>query len=92
MSTLRAAVAAAAFAAAFGAQAQTAVTLYGIRPTSIPAALDIRNGDQLRAINGVPIEDERQLFQIYRRLDELTHIELTGFRNGKHLHRTLILR
>ena len=30
MSTLRAAVAAAAFAAAFGAQAQTAVTLYGI--------------------------------------------------------------
>lgn len=68
------------------------IELLASQPSSIPAALALQDRDQLRAINGATIEDEAQLMDIYRHLDELGAIELTGLRGGRLLRRTLYLR
>lgn len=68
------------------------IAVMGIQPYSIAAALGVRNGDQVRSINGATIEDERQLMEVYRNLDELTSLELVGLRGHRLLRRTLYLR
>ncbi|HEU4729126.1 MAG TPA: hypothetical protein VFT22_14575 [Kofleriaceae bacterium] len=66
--------------------------LSGVAPTSIPAALGLRSGDALTAIDGEPIKNMQQLLDLYARLDQLSAVELSGTRAGKPLVRTLRLR
>ncbi|HET7500896.1 MAG TPA: hypothetical protein VFK02_07840 [Kofleriaceae bacterium] len=66
--------------------------LFGVTPASIPAALGLRSGDALTAIDGEPIKNMQQLLDLYARLDQLSAVELSGTRAGKPLVRTLRLR
>jgi len=68
------------------------VRLYGVTAGSIPAALGLRNGDTLEAIDGAPLKDVNQLLDLYARLDQLSAVELSGTRAGQPLARTLRLR
>jgi len=68
------------------------VRIYGVTPASIPAALGLRNGDTLEAIDGAPLKDVNQLLELYAKLDQLSAVELSGTRAGKPLVRTLRLR
>ena len=68
------------------------VRIYGVTPTSIPAAFGLRNGDTLEAIDGAPLKDINQLLDLYARLDQLSAVELSGTRAGQPLARTLRLR
>ena len=68
------------------------VRIYGVTAASIPAALGLRNGDTLEAIDGAPLKDVNQLLELYAKLDQLSAVELSGARAGKPLARTLRLR
>jgi len=68
------------------------VRIYGVTAASIPAALGLKNGDSLEAIDGAPLKDINQLLDLYARLDQLSAVELSGTRGGKPLARTLRLR
>jgi hypothetical protein len=68
------------------------IKLYGVTEGSVAAALGLKSGDALTAIDGAPIKSLPQLFDIYTRLDQLTSVELTGTRRGQPLIRTLRLR
>jgi hypothetical protein len=70
----------------------SALRLSGVTPASIPAALGLRNGDTLSAINGAPIRGLQQLLDLYAGLDQLTSVEISGARAGVPLVRTLRLR
>lgn len=70
----------------------TGVRLLGVSETSIPAALGLRSGDLLTAVNGAPIQSLQQLFDLYAGIDQLTSVEVSGTRAGKPLVRTLRLR
>ncbi len=68
------------------------VRIYGVTAASIPAALGLKNGDTLEAIDGAPLKDVNQLLELYAKLDQLSAVELSGTRAGKPLVRTLRLR
>jgi len=68
------------------------VRIYGVTAASIPAALGLKNGDTLEAIDGAPLKDVNQLLELYAKLDQLSAVELSGTRAGKPLARTLRLR
>ena len=67
------------------------VRIYGVTAASIPAALGLRSGDTLEAIDGAPLKDVNQLLELYAKLDQLSAVELSGTRAGKPLARTLRL-
>lgn len=58
---------------------------YAIRPTSIAAAIGLKSGDLLSAIDGDPIKNLNQVLDLYSKLDKLSGIELQGTRGGKPL-------
>jgi hypothetical protein len=58
---------------------------FGVRPTSSAAAIGIRSGDTLSAIDGAPIKTAQQLLDLYGKLDRLAGLELQGTRGGKPL-------
>ena len=64
--------------------------LFGVRAGSITAALGLKNGDVLQAVNGARIESANTLLTMYAQLDTLNNVELAGTRAGKPL--TLMLR
>ena len=68
------------------------VRIYGVTAASVPAALGLRNGDSLEAIDGAPLKDVNQLLELYAKLDQLSAVELSGTRAGQPLARTLRLR
>jgi membrane-associated protease RseP (regulator of RpoE activity) len=68
------------------------VRFAGVRPTSVAAAIGIKSGDLLAAIDGKPIKTQQQLLDLYSDLDKLTSIELQGTRGGKPLAITLKFR
>jgi hypothetical protein len=68
------------------------VRLFGVAAGSIPAAIGLRTGDTLTAINGAPIKRLQQLLDLYAGLDQLTAVEVSGTRAGQPLVRTLRLR
>lgn len=68
------------------------VRLLGITPCTLAAELGLKSGDMLAAIDGAPLRNAQQLFDLYARLDELSVVELSGTRAGKPLIRTLRLR
>jgi S1-C subfamily serine protease len=58
---------------------------YGVKPTSIAAAIGIKSGDVLTAIDGEEIKTAQQLLDLYSKLDKLNGVELQGTRAGKPL-------
>ena len=67
------------------------VRLFAVKPGSVPAALGLKNGDTLSAIDGAPLVNLNQLLELYSKLDQLGAVELSGTRAGKPLVRTLRL-
>lgn len=59
--------------------------LRGVRPTSSAAAIGLRSGDMLSAIDGNQIKTMEQMLDLYGKLDKLDGIELQGTRAGKPL-------
>lgn len=49
------------------------------------AAVDLRPGDIVRAINGRPIQQPNQLFEVWTQLRKADEIVVTGSRGGKPL-------
>lgn len=68
------------------------VRVLGARAGSVPAAIGLRSGDTLSAIDGTPIRTAQQLLDLYAKLDQLSTVELQGTRAGKPLAITLQLR
>jgi len=56
--------------------------LYAIRPSSLWAALGFRNGDTLRAINGVELTDVNKALDAYTTLRDATRFEIDLLRRG----------
>jgi hypothetical protein len=68
------------------------VRLLGVTPCTIAAAVGFANRDTLTAIDGAPLKNLQQLYDLYARLDQVSAVELSGTRAGKPLVRTLRLR
>jgi hypothetical protein len=68
------------------------IRLLGVRPCTIATALGLLSGDLLSAIDGAPLRNAQQLFDLYAKLDQVSVVELSGTRGGKPLVRTLRLR
>ncbi|MDX2094019.1 MAG: hypothetical protein SFX73_39680 [Kofleriaceae bacterium] len=68
------------------------VRLVGVKETSAPAAIGLKSGDLLDAIDGEPIKTAQQMLDLYAKLDQLPRVTLQGKRGGKPLAITLTLR
>jgi hypothetical protein len=68
------------------------VRLVGVKETSAPAAIGLKSGDLLDAIDGEPIKTAQQMLDLYAKLDQLPRVTLQGKRGGKPLAVTLNLR
>ena len=66
--------------------------VFGVRDGQLAAALGLRNGDVLQAVNNTKIENANTLLELYAQLATLTSVELAGTRAGKPLVLTLRLR
>ena len=65
--------------------------IYGVRDGSLPAALGLKTGDTLQAVNNSKIESANTLLNLYAQLDTLNNVVLDGTRAGKPLTLTLRL-
>jgi len=63
-----------------------------IKSTSVAAAVGLKSGDVLSAIDGDPIKTANQLLDLYGKLDKLDGLELQGTRAGKPLSISLRFR
>lgn len=68
------------------------IRLVGVTPCTIAGAVGLASRDLLTAIDGAPLKNLQQLFDLYARLDQLNVVELSGTRAGRPLVRTLRLR
>jgi hypothetical protein len=68
------------------------IRLLGVTPCTIAGAVGLASRDLLNAIDGAPLKNLQQLFDLYVRLDHLNVVELSGTRAGKPILRTLRLR
>jgi hypothetical protein len=66
--------------------------LYGVGPTTLFAAIGIKNADVLVAVNNTQIKSAQTLIDLYAQLDQLNTVELGGTRGDKPLTITLRLR
>lgn len=66
--------------------------LVGVKSTSVAAAIGLRSGDVLQAVNNTKIESANTLLTLYSQLDQLNNVELAGTRGGKPLSLMLRLR
>jgi hypothetical protein len=66
--------------------------LGGLGPQSPGRALGLRSGDQVTAIDGVPLKNAQQLLDLFARLDQTQVVELGITRAGKPFPLTLQLR
>ena len=66
--------------------------LVGVRSGSVAAALGLRPGDVVQAVNNTKIESANTLLTMYSQLDQLSDVELSGTRGGKPMTLTLRLR
>lgn len=64
----------------------------GVREGQLAAALGLRNGDVVQAVNNIKIENANTLLDLYAQLGTLNTVELAGTRAGKPLVLTLRLR
>lgn len=69
-----------------------AVQLRGIRDGSALHGLGLRNGDELRTINGFAIADPEAALQAYARLRTASHLVLEIARNGEPLSIDVAIR
>ena len=70
----------------------TGLRFFSIKPGSVGAAIGLRNGDIISAIDGNAITTAQQLLDIYSKLDSLPGVELQGTRAGKPLAIKLVFR
>ena len=68
------------------------IRLFGVGADSLAAALRLRTGDTLTAIDGAPIKSLQQLLDLYAGLDQLSSVEVSVLRAGQPLVRVLRLR
>lgn len=68
------------------------IRLLGVTPCTTAGAVGLASRDLLIAIDGAPLKNLQQLFDLYARLDHLSVVELSGTRAGRPLVRTLRLR
>jgi hypothetical protein len=68
------------------------VRMASVRAGSLPAAIGMKSGDVLDAINGDPLKSAQQMLDLYAKLDQLDSVELGGTRAGKPLAIILRLR
>jgi len=68
------------------------IRLVGIGPNSPGKAIELRSGDQITSIDGVPLKNAQQLLDLFAKLDSVSSVELGGTRAGKPLNLTLKLR
>jgi hypothetical protein len=66
--------------------------LNGVRPGGVAAALGLRNGDILQAVNNMKIESANTVLDVYSKIDRIDTVALDGLRGGKPLSLTLRLR
>ena len=64
----------------------------GVTSSSMAAAIGLKSGDVMSAIDGVEIKTVQALIDVYARLDQLSQVELAGTRGGKALAIKLYLR
>lgn len=69
-----------------------ALRVASARASSVAAAIGLRPGDLLTAIDGEPVKDVNQLLGLYSKLDQLSGLELQGTRGGKPLAIKLTFR
>ncbi len=69
------------------------IRLIGISSRSPGYALELRSGDLISSIDGVPLRNAQQVIDLFARLDQVSSVELGGKRRGgKPLTLTLKLR
>ena len=68
------------------------IRMVGVRGGSVAAALGLKNGDIIGAIDNEPIRNVQQLLDLYAKLDQISAVELQGTRAGKPMTLTLRLR
>lgn len=56
--------------------------IFGIRPVSVPAALGLKNGDLVRAVNGLPLSTPAEALEAYGQLQAAEAITLEITRRG----------
>jgi general secretion pathway protein C len=66
-------------------------TFYAIRPSSVVAKLGFDNGDTLRSINGISLDDADKALEVYSKLREATQLVVAIERRGKPLTLTITL-
>ena len=64
----------------------------GVTSGSMAAAIGLKSGDVMSAIDGKEIKTAEALIDVYARLDQLDHVDLAGTRGGKPLAIKLYLR
>jgi type II secretory pathway component PulC len=57
--------------------------LYAIRPTSVPAAIGLQNGDTLQVLNGEPIDTPDRGLAAWNKLPRARRITVEGERRGQ---------
>jgi hypothetical protein len=62
------------------------------RPSSIAAAIGLKSGDLIEAVDGAKIESAQQLIDMLARLDDISSVRLDGTRKGGALELDLRLR
>jgi PDZ domain-containing protein len=61
------------------------IRMLGVHPGSVAAAIGLKSGDILNAIDGDQIKTAQQLLDLYAKLDQTDKVELQGTRAGKPL-------
>ncbi len=57
----------------------------GVSTQSLPAALGMKSGDVLSAVDGEPIKTAQQMLDLYAKVDQVSSVEFGGTRAGKPL-------
>lgn len=68
------------------------IRLVGIGSSSPGSALELRSGDLINSIDGVPLKNAQQVIDLFAKLDSVSSVELGGTRGKTPLQRTLNLR
>ncbi len=65
---------------------------YGVRPNSIPAQMGLRNGDVITGANGEALDSMDAMLSFYRKLRELSRVEVSVDRRRKPMTLTYVLK
>lgn len=59
------------------------MTIFGVRPGTLLAAIGLENGDRLTAINGFEMNDTQKMLEAYSKLTRADHLSASVVRGGK---------